>query len=663
MSMSDEVAGATLQVSMHAAEKAVDIAGKTINDIMDAITKLLQALMAKRNGSDRSGKDKVTKTDLTDIKPGAVKIKDLIANARNNGDSIAASDHGLTVADKKYIAKKAKEYGIPVAFTGGKGKDNLYANVRKSDLPVFERICTDMMKDKLAQRPQELGNFKVQEWEVPFLTSELNKHDLSAQFGRTESGEHFCLYEKADEKAILIARSEFVRKSEEINKELSMDKDENGYLTIKDLRSGKEISFEANAIPSREELSQQMQEQFGFDKNKADIACAKFGEEHLQDADKRKFFSSDPQQAFSKVDTNINLEGESILVKPYTCWRVTPKQDNVPRLVFQDPEGKFAVLNPEKQTKKAMCAILREQLGITDKGTLDALVDKAAKVTDHYIRQNEENFTHDYTFEKKDFLTDRPEEMDGMLRTDEHGNTFTKKLPVSSISNSIERIGKDSFAVDSSLKIEETDQNGETHSILDNRKLVLSFSDKKNAVTELTKMYREQGVPEHIAQPMAQDVFRKAQAQSAEKVLHIAEIRAKTPTDPTAADAPAEIHMTVRSGSKTEEIDITDPEKAIAEVSEKFNVGEVDAAVLLDRAVEEINDNAENQEQPEMQDINAKEHSTEKEDIKPESFDASKGEKHAPKGISAPETGGGGHEARVPDLPEVPEIPVRRSRH
>lgn len=52
MSMSDEVAGATLQVSMHAAEKAVDIAAKIANDIMDTIAKLLQALAAHRGGAN-----------------------------------------------------------------------------------------------------------------------------------------------------------------------------------------------------------------------------------------------------------------------------------------------------------------------------------------------------------------------------------------------------------------------------------------------------------------------------------------------------------------------------------------------------------------------------------------------------------------------------------
>lgn len=554
-----------------------------------------------------------------------------------------------------------------MAFTGDKGKDNLYAAVRKNDLPILERICTDMMKDKLAERPQELGNFKVQEWEMPFITSELNKHDLSAQFGKTESGEHFCLYEKADEKAILIARSEFVRKSEEVRKELSMDKDENGYLTIKDLRSGREISFEADSIPSREELSEQFQTQFGYDKNKADIACARFGEEHLQGAEKQKFFSNDPQQKFSKVDTNINLEGESILAKPYTCWRVTPKKDSIPRLIFRNTDGKFAVLNPEKQTKKTMCDILSKQLGITDKKTLDALADKAVRVTDYYQRQNEENFSLNYTFEKKDFLTDRPEEMDGMLRTNEQGNTYTKTLPVSGISNSIERTGQDSFTIESSLEIVETDQNGETHSAFDNRTLVLSFSDKKNAVAELTSMYREQGVPEHIAKPMAQDVFAKAQAQSPEKVLHIEEIRVEAPTNSNVAQTQDEIFMTVKFGNKSEEINITDREKAIAEISEKFDVGDEAAAILMDRATENINDEAENQE-AEMPDINESEHTPETENIKLEPLDAPKDEKlETPEmdSISVPKTeiGSNGHEANLPEVPDVTEMPMKRGRH
>ena len=247
-------------------------------------------------------------------------------------------------------------------------------------------MCTDLMKDKLAERPQELGNFKVKDWEIPFITNELNNYDLSAQFGATKDGEKFCLYEKSNEKAIMIARNEFVKKCDELNSNRTVTKNED-FFVIQDKHSGKEISFED--VPSREELSEQIQKSFGYDKNKADIACSKFGEENLQGEEKKKFFSKNPQNNFSKVDTNITLQNESIFTKNFTCWRVTPKSDSVPKIVFQDDNGKFAVLNPEKMTKAKMADILQKSLLISDKKTIEALIDKAEKVSDYYSRQDE----------------------------------------------------------------------------------------------------------------------------------------------------------------------------------------------------------------------------------------------------------------------------------
>ena len=255
MNMSDEVAGATLQVSMHVAEKGLDIGGKIIDKTIDDIAKLLKFLgsIAKAIA--------VKSTSLSDIKSGEVSIKKLINSARENGDTISSSDNSITKADMQILKDKAKKYGIPIAFTGDENKDNIYANVRTSDLAIYQRMCTELMKDKLEERPQELGNFKVKEWEVPFITSELNKYDLSAQFGKTKNGEHFCLSEKFDEKAIMIARNEFVKKCNELNENMSVEKDEN-FFTVKDKNSGKEISFET--LPTREELSEQMQNTFGL---------------------------------------------------------------------------------------------------------------------------------------------------------------------------------------------------------------------------------------------------------------------------------------------------------------------------------------------------------------------------------------------------------------
>lgn len=572
MNMSDDVAGATLQVSMKAAEKGIELGSKIADKAIDNIARLLKTLE----------KLIASKTDLSEINAGNTDIKKLVKNSRKLGDTISTSDNAFSDADMKILQKKAKKYGIPISFTGE--KENNYANVRTGDLSIFQRMCTDMMKEKLAERPQELGNFKVKEWEIPFITNELNHYNLAAQFGKTRNNEQFCLYEKADEKAIMIARNEFVRKCNELKENMTVAEDEKFYV-IKDKHSGKEISFEPENIPSPEELSEQFQKNFGYEKNKADIACAKFGEENLHGEEKQKFFSKNPQNDFSKIDTNITLEGESAFTKGFTCWRVTPKSDTVPRIVFQDENGRFAVLNPEKMTKSKMTGILKNNLLINDNETITALITKAEKVSNYYIKQNEKNFNLDYKFSKSDFDMSNPEIVSGMRRTDENGNTFTKKLPLDSISTDIQRIGKDEFTVQSTAHAIEFDKDGKEYVSSDIQNLKLSFSDKKNSLNQLTEIYKKQGVPEDIAKQMSKDVFAKAELQSVEKILQIEEIKAEKQSENT------ETKMIIKSGNQSEEVDITDSEKAVTEISEKFSVPQETAIIVVEKAQENIEEN------------------------------------------------------------------------
>ena len=109
----------------------------------------------------------------------------LIRSARQNGDTLSTSENAFSACDVRTLSRMARHYGIPISFTGN-GRENNYANVRTSDLPIFKQMCTQMMKEKISERPQELGNFKVNKWEIPFLTNEFNNYDLSAQFGVTK---------------------------------------------------------------------------------------------------------------------------------------------------------------------------------------------------------------------------------------------------------------------------------------------------------------------------------------------------------------------------------------------------------------------------------------------------------------------------------------------
>ena len=563
MNMSEDVAGSTVQLTLKAAETGAHLLEKSV----DLIGRLLQILASKqREKQTRS----VKSTDLTEIKPGPVSMKSLVQSSRASGDGVCTADQGVTKKDMQFITKKAREYGIPVSFTGGRDRDSLFASIRKSDAEVYKTICTELMKSKIEERPQELGNFKVHAWEIPFITAELNRNDLSAQYGITRDGESFCLYEKSDEKAIKIARDEFVRKCSEIENETMLDRDENGFYTIKDIRTGKEVSFDE--LPTRAELSNQIQSEFGYEPNKADILCAKFGQEQLQDADRRQYFSDDPQREFSRIDANISIADENILAKPFACWRVTPKTDGNPALVFQNDNGDFCVLHPERMTAKQIRDELQKRLHIEDTATLDALTDKAQRVTDAYTAQTLSELAAE--FSKEQFDLKNPDVTANMRRTDADGHVYTKSLPVSSIHNSINRIDQTNVQVSVTAVSIEQNENGNEVRNADTQAFSFSLSDKKKALSELEKVYVKQNVPPHIASKIARDVFRQAKEQPRDRAVLLEEVR--------------ERDFTVIYDGKRADIPLNDHKEAVEKITETFGVSNDVSEQAVSRAEQKL---------------------------------------------------------------------------
>ena len=157
MNMSEEVTGVTLQVT----EKAVTTGLNATTRIAEMIARLFREMLAmsRENKSGKLGsgsKEKVRETDLTDLNPGYAVYKDLVESARKSGDTITSSEHGMSREDMKAVCRKAKKYGIPVAFKNPKGKDNIYACVRGSDLPLFKQICTEVIRDQLHDADDDL---------------------------------------------------------------------------------------------------------------------------------------------------------------------------------------------------------------------------------------------------------------------------------------------------------------------------------------------------------------------------------------------------------------------------------------------------------------------------------------------------------------------------
>lgn len=376
-----------------------------------------------------------------------------------------------------------------------------------------------------------------------------------------------------------------------------------------------------------------MQKAFDWDEIKAQLGSARFGEEMLQAEQKENFFSDSAQAQFKQVEANVTVEGEDPICKEYSCWRMTPKADEQPRIVFASSNGAFAVLKPETMTRKQMRNALCEQLGLTDRQHQTVLVHKAENIAAFYARNEQHAVT--YTFRKHDFNMQDPLVALGLRKTDEEGNTiYTKKLPISSMHSEVNRTEKDFFRVDSTVTATETDAAGVDHTQQDKRELVLSFSDKKSSLQQLRELYVSQGVPAHVAKQMAKDVFKKAEMQNPEKPIQIQEVREQS--------------MTIAMGTQSADISTADKQAAADRVADEFGISAEVAETIVEKA-EEIKTDA----IQEREEIVASEDTATAAKHTEQSADALRsrnGHELHPEGNALAN-------AEVPDLPSAPELP------
>lgn len=530
---SDELTGVTLNLASSTAERTIEIISKLILSVLE--------IRREKMKIPNQSQDKVSSKEISDIKSGEVSLDKLIKNAKETGDQCVRVNEGLTQSDKDFLIKTAKEYNIPLAFRE-QNKLN-YAILKNSDVNTYKQMCTEMIASKLALPKKEYSNFAINQWEIPYLNNELNKFGLSAQFGQTADEKHFCLFKSSDEQAIKIARGEFVRKYRAVmNVDIDKISDKTGeYYKISD-NNGHNISLKADSNITYNEMSAKIQSAFSFDKSKANLLAARFGEEQLSDEAKEVYFNNDIRSEFSKIQTNVELQGESIYCKPYFCMRLKPKADEIAKLVYADEKGNIAILSPEKMSSRKMKSILSEQFGIKDKETLNALIDKARRVTDFYIKEN-----------KKENKT---------LVKDFEGITTAKaNSKVTSIESDIVRNDKDTFTVKATATFLNTDSEGLEHSSSESNTKTFSFSDAHSAIVELQGLYQMQGLTDVQALEMAEEVFNKAEAQSAEHVVEIDMVQADRffgSDIEKISSAKAELSM----GDKHLEVDYQNPEKA-----------------------------------------------------------------------------------------------------
>ena len=368
---------------------------------------LLELLKMLHTAISKSKYKSAMNSAQEDIGTGKVSQSDLMKEAHRKNYTVAAQD-GITKSDMRDIARLAKDYGIPVSFTGKKDLDNIKVSFRDSDKAVFSQIMTDIVKEKLETKPHELMSFKIENANVPHFKEVLKQNDLTADFIVDEKGGIHCIHEIADKKAFEMVKREFKNIHDEIAENFNVTKEKSEYFWVDDngvahdadeyiiVKYGEtEISFSQTNTPDYETVRKQIQDNYGFDDVETGLAIAKIADS-LPPVYQRKLLDTNPLNQVKAFESNIRLKGESILIMPYEFYRINTK-NGLEALMVQDEKGRTATLIPEIMTEKQLRGMIETRLGVADKDTVDALVEKAETLNSIYrkiAKDNEQNYSH-----------------------------------------------------------------------------------------------------------------------------------------------------------------------------------------------------------------------------------------------------------------------------
>ena len=211
-----------------------------------------------------------------------------------------------------YAARKRVADGLP------SDRVQINAEIRQENVLIQQiKEFGGKIQRLINGNPKELF-FKVNRWEIPYIQREMKKDDLVVRFEERNTG-LYGFFSEADEDAVKGARHRFVDKVLYLNKNMKSERVENG-CEIQDTH--KQFAISLGQEIGRAEFVEQMRYSFGYDKNTAHIAAAKFIQETLLPKERKKFMD---QNEVGSVRHLIALRNNYIRQMMISAWlRINP---------------------------------------------------------------------------------------------------------------------------------------------------------------------------------------------------------------------------------------------------------------------------------------------------------------------------------------------------
>lgn len=243
MPMSDDLAGASLNLAQKSMELSVEL--------IKMLAPLAQKLW-----------DKLNEGKADKLQTGEIPRVGLIAEAGKAKSAIMSTGNFLS-GDAKNFAEKAQKYGIPVSIVGDGEK--VTVDYLERDTSVIKQIESEILAERLQERPQEFKQFKISEENTAAMKSAFEENGIECQFIGSANGEIYCAYLAKDAEKVDLIKQDFKAAAAEVEQNFKVTA--NAPETARQLEIKEQIAEFENPQDSPE-LRNQFYEEFAANPQK-----------------------------------------------------------------------------------------------------------------------------------------------------------------------------------------------------------------------------------------------------------------------------------------------------------------------------------------------------------------------------------------------------------
>lgn len=251
-------------------------------------------------------------------------------------------------------------------------------NYLERDTAAIKQIETEILSERLKERPQDYKHFKINESNITAMKAAFAENGVECQFVRGSNGETYCTFPAKDTEKAELIKQDFKAARNDVAENFRAEPTKTGIGKIVDLKAGKILDLDQfGGSVKKYQIVNLLQKELGYSPAKADLAANKLCDDLKLDP--KEFLSHNRQlDNINSLKTNIRYESDSILLRNVAFSEVNFK-DGEHTHISVVYGGKSAIFTPDTMSVEEMKQICVSELGMKEE-MADETVNKTAKI-------------------------------------------------------------------------------------------------------------------------------------------------------------------------------------------------------------------------------------------------------------------------------------------